>query len=91
MVELAVGGWHIYVAGTGQFDGDDEAAEWAAGPYAWSPEDRYFPFPPAAGEVAAAVRDATTFVLGLRPWERVHVRGVATGFDDGDFEIVYRS
>ena len=91
LVELGAGGWHIYVAGTSEFDGDDEVADWAVGPYAWWPDDRYLPLPVAAGDPAAAVDDAAAFVRALRPWEHVQVTGVATGFDDGDFEVVYRS
>ena len=40
MVELAAGGWHIYVVGTASFDPEDETAEWAVGPHAWSPDGR---------------------------------------------------
>ena len=45
LTELVPGGWHLYVAGTNDFDDDDETAEWAAGPYEWWPEDRYLPLP----------------------------------------------
>jgi hypothetical protein len=44
LVELSPGGWHIYVAGTETFDATDETAEWAAGPFAWWPDNRYLPF-----------------------------------------------
>lgn len=92
LVELTPGGWHIYVAGTAEFDADDETAEWAVDPYIWWPEDRYFPFPAAGGDdVGAAVSAASDFVERLSPWTTVNVDGVATGFDDGDFVIVRRT
>lgn len=93
IVELASPstGWHLYVAGTETFDAEDETAEWAVPDYAWWPEDRYTPIPVdpdedyevTLGRVADLVRD-------LAPWEAVPVAGVAVGYDDGDFEIVYQ-
>jgi hypothetical protein len=92
LVELADGGWHIYVAGTAEFDGADETAEWAVGPYVWWPDGRYFPFPAAGGDsdIASAVEAAAAFVEDLAPWTAVPVQGIATGFDDGDFKVVYQ-
>ena len=89
--ELSDGGWHIYVVGTAGFDPEDEAAEWAVGPYAWSADDRYFPFPGAGDDdLAAALRSAADLVSTLHPWTTIEVDGVATGFDGGDFVIVYQ-
>ena len=91
LVQLSDGGWHIYVAGTATFDADDENADWAVGPYAWWPEtpDRYFPFPQAdTDSIEDALDAAADFVRDLAPWATMPVRGVATGFDAGDFRIV---
>jgi hypothetical protein len=91
LTELSPGGWHLYVAGTETFDPDDETAEWATGPYAWWPDDRYFPFAEIATVgVAEAVERAAEVVRGIAPWTDVLVQGVATGFDDGDFQVVYQ-
>lgn len=89
LVELADGGWHLYVAGTEHFEVTDETAEWAAAPYAWRPEGGYLPFPAAELETSDAVAEATSCVRQLAPWQDLSVGGVATGFDGGDFEIVY--
>ena len=93
IVELASPspGWHLYVAGTESFDADDPAAEWAVPDYAWLPDDPYVPlsvdegkgYQALLGQVVAVVRD-------LAPWEAVPVSGVAVGFDDGDFEVIYQ-
>jgi hypothetical protein len=88
LVELEPGGWHVYVAGTDDFDGDDETAEWAVPPYAWSPSDRYFPFPEGAS-YETGVAAAAAVIAELEPWTAVAVEGVAAGYDDGDFEVVY--
>ncbi len=91
LVELAPGGWHLYVAGTAELDADDESAEWAVGPYAWLPEDRYFPLP-EVGQLAVgdAVAKASEVVRSIAPWDGLDVAGVAVGFDDGDFAVVFR-
>lgn len=89
LTELVDGGWHLYVAGTATFDAADEMAEWAVGPYAWWPENRYLAMPEVAGrDVGAAVRHAAQVVRALAPWDHVDVVGIAVGFDDGDFEVV---
>jgi hypothetical protein len=90
LTELADSGWHIYVAGTATFDATDETAEWAVGPYPWLPNGRYFPFP-AAGldDIVAAVDAAVAFVKDLEPWTAITIEGVATGFDAGEFSVVY--
>lgn len=91
LVELAHGGWHMYVVGTAEFDPDDPTAEWAVGPHAWSPDGRYFPFPDAGDDdMAAALQSAADLVSELRPWKAVKVDGVATGFDGGDFVLVHQ-
>jgi hypothetical protein len=76
--------------GLSGFDSTDETADWAAYPYAWRPDGGYLPFPDA-GVLAAseAVAEAVVLVRALAPWEDLPVDGVAAGFDDGDFEIVY--
>lgn len=43
--------------------------------------------PPA--DYASLLRDIADQVGSLAPWETVDVAGVAVGFDDGDFQIVY--
>jgi hypothetical protein len=90
LVELLDGGWHLYVAGTERFDSTDETADWAAYPYAWRPDGGYLPFPDAEVLAASdAVAEAVALVRALAPWQDLSVDGVAAGFDDGDFEIVY--
>ncbi|MCP4103444.1 MAG: hypothetical protein GY750_18780 [Lentisphaerae bacterium] len=90
LTELADVGWHIYVAGTELFESADDMAEWAVGPYRWWPDGRYFAFPEAGNlDVVDALAAAVLFVSDLAPWLDVAVRGVAVGFDEGDFEIVY--
>ncbi len=42
-------------------------------------------------DVAAAVARAAEVVRSLSPWRDIAVDGVAVGFDDGDFEIVFPS
>lgn len=91
LVELVPGSWHLYVVGTVEFDADDETAEWAVGPYRWAPENRYFPVPEiGALDLGEAVHHAAEKVRSLHPWEDLDVDGVAVGFDDGDFELVFR-
>lgn len=91
LVELAAGGWHIYVVGTASFDPEDETAEWAVGPHAWNPDGRYFPFPEAGDDdLAAALHSAADLVAKLHPWTTIDVDGVATGFDDGDFVLLHK-
>ena len=90
LVELVPGGWSLYVAGTKLFDSLDESAEWAASPYAWWPADSYFAVPQMADlDVPSAVAAASDLVRSLSPWVAVPVAGVAVGFDDGDFAVVY--
>jgi hypothetical protein len=85
-------GWHLYVAGTETFDPEDATAEWAAADYLWWPEGRYFAVPELAtlpyGEMLARAVD---LVRSIEPWREVPAIGVAVGFDDGDFQIVYRA
>lgn len=85
------GGWHICIAGTETFDAGDETAEWAVGPYAWWPDGRYLHFPEAGSDdIQSVVTAAASLVSGIEPWKAVPVEGVATGFDCGDFTIVYQ-
>jgi hypothetical protein len=91
IVELARG-WHLYVRGTETFDPDDETAEWAVPDYAWSPEGGYLAVPRLDSlPVREALAQAVEIVRSLEPWRDVPVLGVAVGFDDGDFELVWSS
>ena len=93
IVELALPteGWHLYVAGTDTFDPEDETAEWAVPDYAWWPEGRYTPIPVDPEEdFDVTLRKVANLVRHLAPWEAVPVAGVAVGYDDGGFEIVYQ-
>jgi len=91
MTELVPGGWNLYVAGTATFDARDETAEWAVGPYAWWPDDRYFPIPEVEHlGVLEAVRHAAELVRSFTPWADMSVDGVAVGYDDGEFEVVFQ-
>ena len=89
ITELVPGGWHLYVAGTATFDRTDESADWAVGPYAWWPRDRYLPLSPSSSDPAAVLESATAVVRAIAPWRDLPVTGVAVGFDDGDFTIVH--
>lgn len=90
LVELADGGWHMHVAGTDEFDPDDETAEWAVGPYALWPDERYLELSEVEHlDVGAAVEHAASVVRSCSPWHHIDVDGVAVGFDDGDFAIIY--
>lgn len=83
-------GWHLYVAGTETFDGEGETAEWAVAEYAWWPDNRYFQLPEAQGAShAQRLQEGVQIVKALALWRDVPVAGVAVGFDDGDFEIVF--
>ena len=98
LVELADGGWHLYVAGTDQFDAGDDTGDWAVGPYAWNDPVTYRNDPGAYHPVpeiealttSGAVDHIGRIVRALAPWRDIHVDGVAAGFDAGDFAIVYR-
>lgn len=81
-------GFRLYVAGTETFDASDETAEWAVGPYAWWPEERYSPMEFPTEDPFGALDAAQAVIRELRPWEHVSVEGVAVGFDDGDFMVV---
>jgi hypothetical protein len=85
----------LYVAGTERFDPDDNTGDWAAGDYAWWPDDRYTsPAGLAAisdSEPQAQLNYAADLVRAIRPHEDVKVQGVAVGFDDGDFTVLWRA
>jgi hypothetical protein len=40
-------------------------------------------------DVPSAVAAASDLVCRIRPWATVPVDGVAVGFDDGDFAVIY--
>lgn len=83
---------HLYVAGCPEFDTDDDG-DWACD-YCWWPDGRYVRLPfleslpnEPYGEILEA---SAALVRELRPAETLStVEGVAVGFDDGDFEIVW--
>lgn len=96
LTELVVDGArqrHLYVAGCSRFDPDDSAGDWAAAPYVWWPNGRYIsPNGLAAvpgSDNAAALEYAASLVRTLRPQDVIDVKGVAVGFDDGDFVITW--
>ena len=83
----------LYVVGTGTFDGSDETAEWAVGPYRWEPDGRYVllpeltrlpeqPFTAPLDHAAAALRE-------VEPWADLDGVGVAVGYDDGDLVVLH--
>jgi hypothetical protein len=80
----------VYVAGCPSFDPDDESAEWAT-EYCWWPEGRYVLIPGLAAlddrEPAVVLEYATELVQTLNAHTVPGVRGVATGFDDGDLLV----
>jgi hypothetical protein len=84
----------IYVAGCSEFDPADPSAEWAVGPYAWWPDGRYVSPPGLAhlpGENYTAVLEHAAAILSaIGPHEGLDVDGVAVGFDDGDFLIIWK-
>jgi hypothetical protein len=96
-VELADGGWQLYVAGTDQFDANDDTGDWAAGPYCWNDPaghqndpSTYHPIPEIATlPPSDAVDYVAQLVRDLAPWQEIPVDGVAAGFDEGDFAIIY--
>jgi hypothetical protein len=85
---------HLYVAGCSLFDAADDSAEWATD-YCWWPDDRYVLLPDLAAIPDSAYLDAlthaTALVGALRPQDTLGVKGVAVGFDDGDFKVVWTS
>jgi hypothetical protein len=95
MTDLASGSGvtrHLYVAGCHSFDPADEMAEWATD-YCWWPDDRYV----LASNLAAipdsaylkALDHAAALIEALQPQDTLGVKGVAVGFDDGDFRVVW--
>jgi len=82
---------HLYVAGCPSFDPDDDSAEWAT-EYCWWPDGRYVLIPGLAAlhdrEPAAVLEYAAELVRTLNAHMVPGVRGVATGFDDGDFLLI---
>lgn len=92
LVEGAAAVRHLYVAGCPVFDPDDEG-DWAC-EYCWWPAGRYVLLPGLASlpdrPYQAVLGAAADLVRRLEPAAGVeHVEGVAVGFDDGDFEIVW--
>lgn len=83
---------HLYVAGCPSFDPADATAEWATD-YSWWPDDRYVVAPHLAAipdsSFVEVLDHAAALVQALRPQETLEVRGVAVGFDDGDFRVVW--
>ncbi len=85
---------HLYVAGCPSFDAEDATAEWAT-EYVWWPEGRYLQLESAgvleSGDFREVLAAAVALVEDLAPWDDVEVDGIAVGFDDGDFEVVWTS
>jgi len=83
----------LYVAGCDSFDADDSSGDWASAPYAWWPPTRYVTLPglaALAGHDYVAVLDyAVELVSSVEPQRGAMVDGVAIGFDDGDFRVVW--
>lgn len=83
---------HLYVAGCPSFAAEDETAEWAT-EYVWWPEDRYVDLASvgitSSGLHREVLANVAAAVKRLAPWEDVDVAGVAVGFDDGDFEVLW--
>lgn len=83
----------LYVAGCRRFEPGDPTGDWAAGDYLWWPENRYVS-PRGLAEFSdrdppAVLNYALSLVRALRAQDDVRVQGVAVGFDDGDFAIVW--
>lgn len=85
---------HIYVAGCPSFSTEDDTGEWAT-EYVWWPEGRYLSLEdagiPASDDFPEVLAAVVALVKDLAPWDDVDVDGVAVGFDDGDFEVVWTS
>jgi hypothetical protein len=83
----------LYVAGCDRFDSSDPTGDWASAPYAWWPQARYISPPGLAAlsgrDYEQALGYAARLVAALRPHEGTNVDGVAVGFDDGDFLVVW--
>lgn len=82
------------MAGTHDFDPDDETGDWAADEYAWFPEHRYVLLDhlrQLPGEpYEKPLEHAATVVQAVTPWGDFPGVGVAVGYDDGDFEVLHR-
>jgi hypothetical protein len=98
LVELRRDGssrWELYVAGCGSFDAHDESGDWATD-NVWIPEQRYLHL---AGldelatrpykEMLAYAKHLIEELVPQESWTGPPLRGVAVGFDDGDFEITF--
>ena len=85
-------GTHLYVAGCPSFDANDETAKWAT-EYVWWPDDRYFGLATAGvateGHYTDVLDEVVALVKGLGPWDDVGIDGVAVGYDDGDFRLIW--
>jgi hypothetical protein len=63
--------------------------------YCWWPDGRYVLLPDLAAipdsAYLVALDHAAALVAALRPQDALRVKGVAVGFDDGDFRVVWMS
>jgi hypothetical protein len=98
LVELRRDGgsrWELYAVGCGSFDAHDRSGDWATDNN-WIPEQRYL-YLQGLDELAERPYKemlvyAKQLVEELAPqdtWPGPQLRGVAVGFDDGDFEITF--
>ncbi|MEP7158991.1 MAG: hypothetical protein ABI797_06155 [Chloroflexota bacterium] len=85
----------LYVAGSDRFDPQDPSGDWAGPPYAWWPDDRYVAPPGLAAlpddDYRAVLDYAAALVRSILPPNGLAVDGVAVGFDDGDFTVVWEA
>jgi hypothetical protein len=98
LVELRRDGgsrWELYVVGCRSFKAHDRSGDWATD-VVWIPEQRYLhlrgldelaerPYK----EMLAHVKQLVEELTPQDSWPGPPLRGVAAGFDDGDFEITF--
>src|SRR3954449_5130296 len=97
LVELLRGDrsrWGMYAVGCGSFDPVDRAGDWRT-EICWIPEGRYLFLPGLDARRERPYRDmlihAANLIERAEPQESWFppLRGVAVGFDDGDFVITF--
>lgn len=85
----------FYVVGLGSFDLEDPTHDWASD-VIWCVDDRYISVPSLASTLGdpdyrATIALAARLIQKLAPWDQLpRLPGVAVGFDDGDFQIVWQ-
>ncbi|WP_433335426.1 hypothetical protein [Spirillospora sp. CA-294931] len=80
-------GWDLYVTGCDVFDPDDDLGDWACDP-TWWPDNNSVPLP---GTTEDPLEHAAKLVYALSPEESwpSPLQGIAVGYDDGDFTLVW--